>query len=244
MKNKILIWGLVCIAILATYTLAWFDPYIEVSPLEHDFGNVFIGNSSTTIVTISNWGGHPLVIFDISLGSGSSSDFSITSSLDLSVVLQPPNGDVNSIDVEIIYTPSSEGYHSDVLEISSNDPINSFVMVNLYGTGTAQGVSPEEQIANILAFFDESVIAGTLEGKGPGKSALKRLFVFRKSIETASKLIERGRIRAACGLLWIAYRQCDGERMPPDFIKGAATPELNTMILELIGSLGCNLFMD
>jgi hypothetical protein len=49
------------VAVLAF--MAWLsvavlaDPVIEVSPPEHNFGNVEVGNSATTIITISNVGG-------------------------------------------------------------------------------------------------------------------------------------------------------------------------------------------
>ena len=51
---------LMCLIGLSSHALA--DPFIEVVPMEHDFGDVDVGASSTTIITISNINGHELVI--------------------------------------------------------------------------------------------------------------------------------------------------------------------------------------
>ena len=238
MKNKIFV-GVLCLAaMLILPTLSFSHPEILVVPLMYDFGRIAIGTSSTTIITISNTGAHDLVISEITFGGADSPDIFITRMPQLPAVLPPPNGHVESIEVEIAYRPSSEGYSSASLRILSNDPDNSLVTVDLYGEGVNEQPHPVT-VEDILAFFDQSVIEGTLEGKGRGKAALARLFVFRKSIEIAGKFIERGRVRAACGLLWLAYRRSDGIRIPPDFIRGDATPELNTMIFELISTIGC-----
>ena len=50
-----------------------------VSPLEHEFGEVELGSSSSTVITITNVGFLTITLEDIDLQSGSSPDFSITS---------------------------------------------------------------------------------------------------------------------------------------------------------------------
>ncbi len=99
---------------------------------------------------------------------------------------------------------------------------------------------PLVTIEEFLALLGESVIEGTLEGKGFGKSALARLFVLRKIIMTAARLIYRGRIRAACQMLLDASRRCDGFPRPPDFVKGEAVSQLASMIQDMRNALGCN----
>jgi len=84
---------------------------------------------------------------------------------------------------------------------------------------------------DILAFFDESVEEGTLEGHG--------LDALRKMIKTATDQIESGRIRAACWLLMGAQKATDGEPQPPDSIEGEAAPELARRIEDMRRSLGC-----
>ena len=125
---------------LNTPTLAWPDPIIQVVPMEHDFRYVVIGTSSTTIITISNVGGHDLQIIDIGLMGGSSADFSITMAPSLPVLIPPPNGHPKSIDVEITYSPSAVGDSSAVLEIYSNDPVEAVVRVSLEGFGVEASI--------------------------------------------------------------------------------------------------------
>jgi hypothetical protein len=94
-------------------------------------------------------------------------------------------------------------------------------------------------IADILAFFDESVDDGTLYGDGPGRSAEGRKKALRNIIEAAGDLIADGYPETACRQLLDAYERCDGLFPPPDFVEGDAAETLAGMILDLIGKLGC-----
>ena len=96
---------------------------------------------------------------------------------------------------------------------------------------------PITTISAILTFFDNSVIAGTLTGKGPGNSANGRLNALRTMIVAAKELIDSGNIEEACGQLKAAYKKCDSDK--PDFVDGVAVPELSEMILDLMEELGC-----
>lgn len=98
---------------------------------------------------------------------------------------------------------------------------------------------PHVMIAETLEFFDASVEAGTLVGEGPGESAENRLIALRNMLEAASDLIEDGLIQEACQQLRDAYKKCDGQPKPPDFVTGEATEELAAMIQDVIDSLGC-----
>jgi len=233
MKIKILIGRLVFFMIMAISALAWAYGDIEVVPSTHDFGDVELGSSSTTIITVTNSGFLPLNL-DVSFQAGSSSEFSFISESPLVL----PSGE--SVDVQVTYTPSALGFSQAELAIDWTNGDTGQEVVNISGVGIDAGILPEEQITQILAFFDESVIADALEGRGHGKSALARLFVLRRMIERSGKLISRGRIRASCILLWGVYRRCDGMPQPPDFVQGEATAQLVSMIQNLRNTLGCN----
>ena len=127
---------------------------IEVNPLGYDFGDIEVGTSSTTIITISNFGDGVLYITDLAFQSGSSSDYEITLSPSLTAIIPPEQ----VADVEITYAPTAEGISSVILEIHSNDPEEPLVHVALSGTGIVVEVPPSEQVQIILDFFDESPI--------------------------------------------------------------------------------------
>jgi len=207
------------------------EPNIVVSPLSHDFGDVELGTSSTLVVTISNVGNSDLTVSGIALET----DFAITSAPAPAIVVEP----TETKDVEITYTPSALGYNSAVLKITSDDPDEPIVEVQLSAVGIEIPLPPSEQIASILTFFDTSVDGGTLLGDGPGNLAEKRLNALRNMLEAAGDLIEDDFFEEACRQLADAYRRMDGQPQPPDFVKGEAVPELAGMLEELMTTLGC-----
>lgn len=97
----------------------------------------------------------------------------------------------------------------------------------------------EPVINQILNFIDESVGLGTLTGYGPGNSGDNRLNALVNMLEEAQCLIEAGLFEEACDQLWDAYRKCDGNPKPPDFVAGGAADDLAGMILLLMDDLGC-----
>ena len=93
---------------------------------------------------------------------------------------------------------------------------------------------------DIIAFFDASVEAGTLWGKGDLPwIANKRLKVFRCMLVAAGTLIDEGYFGWGCLILERIYRRSDGYLRPPDFIVGDAREELVAMILQLKTDLEC-----
>jgi len=229
MKNMIFLF--INFLILLVFPLGvWANPYIEVVPLYHDFGDVQVGSTTTTIITVSNVDGHDLEIGSVELVG--SADFSITMAPDPTVSPGMETG------VEVTFAPSSTGYVSATLQIVSNDSSSPTVSVSLGGTGVASE-PPPASVADILAFFDASVANGTLAGSGPGKSADGRRRALRNMIEAAGDLIDDGAYEDACRQLLDVYKGCDGLARPPDFVSGSAAPDLAVMILDLIASLGC-----
>jgi hypothetical protein len=230
--NTVFAFAVIFVVTLSSSILA--DPIIEVMPMQHDFGDVELGSSVTTIITISNINGHDLVISGIDFQAGSSSDFAITMMPALPVVI----GSSSSEDIEVAFTPSAEGYASAGLGIFSNDPINSLVNVDLGGVGI--GTPSPMSIQDILDFFDASVAAGTLDGRGClPRLAEFRLSILRKMLVASGNLIDENRIGAACWLLNRAHLRSDGLPRPLDFVVGEARSELNHMILQLRSDMGC-----
>lgn len=139
------------------------EPDIHVSPDSYNFGDIKIGLSNTTIVSISNTGEAVLDISDITFSSGSSSDFSITQPILLPVTVL--SGE--SFDIEIIFSPSSIGYSEAVLEISSNDSDESLVEILLGGVGVANQspLADAGEDQTVYAWID-GIAEVTLDGSG------------------------------------------------------------------------------
>ena len=112
----------------------YFEQSIVVSPLSYNFGEVELGTSESTIITINNSGGVNLDIVDIRFKSGSCGDFAIPS-ITLPFYITPSG----SIGVEVNYTPSQLGSCSAILEIVSSDP--NYLLVEVQLTGRTQIVS-------------------------------------------------------------------------------------------------------
>ncbi len=118
------------------------------------------------------------------------------------------------------------------------DPVTG--LTRPYAIAVLAELTPEEEIDEILEFFDESVENETLEGVGPGRSSAdSRLNALRSMIEEAKDLIEAGLIADACEQLMAAYKKTDGDPIPPDFVTGDAAEELAELILHLMNNLGC-----
>jgi beta propeller repeat protein len=214
---------------------AFLTPEISVSPGSLYFGEVKKGEYRTQIVTITNEGGMGLTVSSIVLASGSSTTFSITQVPTLPKVIAPGA----SVDATITFAPTALGSFFGMLQVTSDDPDEGLVEVPLVGIGVYSEKPPEQQIQDILDFFDDSVDDGTLPGDGPGKSAENRRHALRNMIEAAGDLIGNGDIAGACQLLYDTYLKTDGDPQPPDFVKGSAAPELASEILTLMQTLNC-----
>lgn len=129
------------------------------------------------------------------------------------------------------------GYTSGTIPINSNDSLNGRVFVYLAGEGVCAENPPEQQIQEILAFFDTSITRGTLSGDGPGKSADNRINALRNTLEAAGDLIANGDMDGDYWRLYDAYLKKDGQSKPPDFVKGPAAAELARLIQGLMDSL-------
>ena len=94
-------------------------------------------------------------------------------------------------------------------------------------------------IEDILTFFDESVDEGILMGRGTGWIAKLRLCMMRQMLLIAGEFIENEQTNYACYMLRRAYKRCDGQYRPGDFVEGTATEDLAEMVYDFAASLGC-----
>ncbi len=212
------------------------QPDIDVAPPSVNFGNVELFSSQSAIVTIQNVvPDADLTVSDIALSSGGTGDFTLTTVPATPLVISPNS----SADVDVTFTPTTEGATADSLDITSDDPDESLVSVALSGTGIVTEVPPEEQIANVLEFIDTAVSDGTLAGSGNGNSSENRLNALINMIEAAGDLIEQGQIVEACDQLASAFKKTDGLPKPSDFVEGESASELATRIQDLRTELGC-----
>ena len=208
---------------------------LEVLPKEHDFGDVELGTTITTIVTMTNINSSDITVDRIEFQAGSSGDFSLLSCPATPFDIVP----AETAEVEVAFTPSAEGYVSAMLEIESTDSLNPTQEVFFGGAGVAVQ-PPPVSIQAIIEFFDESVAAETLDGTGPSdKSKKAHRKVFRFLLLSAATLIEGDNIELACHVLERAYIRSDGMTRPPDFVTGEACIELNVMIGQLMADMGC-----
>ena len=212
-------------------------PEIVVYPesQEHDFGDVEIGVTETYVVQILNIGDADLTVSELALDPAGSTDFSIASAPEVPFTVSP--SETITVDIEIAYTPASQGYASTILTIGSDDEDEPIVEVAFGGVGIVVEIPPEQQIQDILNFIDESVANGTLIPYGPGNHPERRLCALKSMIRSAGSLIEAGYPEWAACILKAVDKKTDGERRPPDFVVGEATAALNQMVNDLIDDL-------
>lgn len=224
----------------ARLSLGWPDvppqtsPEIYVQPAQGfwDFGDVEVGQNTTVMVQIYNYGTAPLTVSSVTLTGDA--DFTIAG-LAAPLVIEPSTS--AGVDFEVTFTPTELGYKAASVIIESNDEDEGTVEVSLYGMGISAEVPPLVQIQNILAYFDASVADGTLLGYGPGNSPKNRLKALRNMIEAADDLILAEAYDLAIIQLEDIAKKTDGLAKPQDFVVGEAVPMLNAMINNLIADL-------
>jgi len=110
------------------------DTEIKVEPSLIDFGGVAVGTDATPYsVKITNIGYGKLAINDISLSSGSSSDFSLSG---LPQSFPQYLNSSESLSFSVGFKPSDIGNKSGTIEIKSSDKDNPLVSIKLMGSGS------------------------------------------------------------------------------------------------------------
>lgn len=106
------------------------EPNIAVSPLDLNFGVVFVGDSSALTTQIDNTGTADLTVSGVATSGGTSAEFSISAPATPFTVAAG-----GSQTVTVTYAPVDPGTDSGALEITSDDPDEPTVSVTLSGTG-------------------------------------------------------------------------------------------------------------
>lgn len=221
-----------------------------------DFGDVVLAESSSVDITFTNSDINPITLsFGFKEGN-------CGFSFDIERIVVPS---AQTETITITFTPSAPGICSDILDVSTYDETDrGQIKINLgevYLIGN--GIEAQEDditVGDILAFFDQCVADGTLEGNVPSKSAKKkladktpkgngsdklaenRLNALRNMIETAGNLINSGKTDEACGQLKAAYKKMDDlntKGSSTDFVTGVAVSDLSTMVQALMDGLEC-----
>ena len=102
--------------------------------------------------------------------------------------------------------------------------------------------TPEEQIDNIIGFFEDAVGGGTLAGSSDiPVIGYFQLILMERLLDRARDRIDQGRTALACFNLSRALLRSDGLVRPlRDYVTGPAAEELANQIQDLRTSLGCN----
>ena len=93
---------------------------LEVLPTDHDFGDVEVGTTASTIVSMTNINGSDVQVFGLGFQAGGSADFSVVNAPPVPFIVIPGE----TVEVEVAFAPSAAGYVSAVLQIESTDSLN------------------------------------------------------------------------------------------------------------------------
>lgn len=212
-----------------------YSPEIVVQPesLYWDFGDVEVGQSTTYVVQIYNYGTADLNVTSVTMTGDAA--FTLTSGPAAPLVIAADTS--IGVDFEVTFTPTAGDTASAVVQIASDDEDEAVVEVALVGVGIITQLPLIQQIQDILEYFDASVGSGTLQGYGPGNSPKNRLKALRNMIEAAGDLINAGAYEQATDQLQAISKKIDGASKPQDFVTGEAVAELNAKIEALIADL-------
>lgn len=148
--------GLTCCAVLSfSPGVVEAQPRIDVTPSSLEFGQVFLGESSSVTVEVANAGSDPLDVTGVDFGPATSGDFSKPA---LSLPITVPGG--GRLVTEVMYTPSGRGSDSGSLVIESSDAERSVVTVPLSGRGDPAPI-PEIQVTPEAVDFGGRPVGST-----------------------------------------------------------------------------------
>jgi hypothetical protein len=209
-------------------------PDITVEPQSVDFGQLDVGDSAITQnITIGNVGTAKLVIQSLTWAGGSSADFTVAVMPQLPLTIEPDT----SVEIMVVYTPTIAGNAAGTLAIQSNDLETPMVNLTVTGKAIAPVPTPYEQIIAMIAFYDESVQNGTIQGVGRGNCAKNNVKMIKEALKITKTLIRCQYKHFAIAALKELDKFTDGKSKPSDLITGSAVAELNTRIDTLLQSL-------
>jgi len=123
--------------------VAQLVPAIAVSPLSLDFGTVTIGSSTSRTTAIQNTGTGPLRVTGVSLGSGTSAEFSSATATPFSVAAG------QSVNLTVTFRPNDASTDTGTVLIASDDPANPSVSVSVSGAGAPPTVGVDIDIVEL-----------------------------------------------------------------------------------------------
>lgn len=113
-------------------------PDIIASPSTIDFGEVPVGNSLQLKTTIRNIGNVNLIVSGISIAGADSLHFNFPGGIQLPFTIRP---DIDSVEVSVIFAPTSAGLKNAVLRFENNTPDKNPYDVPLSGTGIVPDIA-------------------------------------------------------------------------------------------------------
>ncbi|UCD09647.1 MAG: DUF11 domain-containing protein [Dehalococcoidales bacterium] len=134
-------------------------PDIHVKPESIDFGDVYVGSTSSSgIVTVSNQGNYDLNITNVSIDND---QFKIIANNLAGHILTPGSSETMSLR----FSPAAYGTQTGKMTITSNDPDENLVTVTLAGTGASRGGGGAEQPVFTVDFLGE-ITTGLVSSDG------------------------------------------------------------------------------
>lgn len=136
-------------------------PVIDVSPLDYDFGTLYIGCEGEQPITVSNVGNADLVVSDFEFTTASEDlDFDLDEAVNGPLPWTLAPGD--AADVTVTYSPFDEYPDEAYLFVDSNDPYTPQVIAQqagdgaLYGSNTDIYEQPLQGLTDIIFAVDRS----------------------------------------------------------------------------------------
>jgi len=113
------------------------NPVIGVIPVDHDFGNVPVGDRVATRIIITNFDGCHLHVSNIRFGAPTDPCFRFRA-LPSFPLLVPSE---TSTEIEVEFCPTCGSCASGFVEIASDDPLLPLLRVALHGAGTGSSTT-------------------------------------------------------------------------------------------------------
>lgn len=210
----------------------------ETVVIDGPFGDVPLGSIGVSAIKVNAPADSARTLISMAFSNDSAGQFSVNTTLPLSgLTLAPGTAAV----IEVSFEPTVAGSTSATLVIntlttSGWTSVPGEIRLDLTGSGLApegDEVTATETAAveDLLTLFDLSVANETLQGKGRGKSAHRRIETVRKMIKSVEKSLKRKKLRRAHwqtygALIQVRYR-----------VKGSAKAELEDGLKRLFADL-------
>lgn len=181
----------------------------ETVGIDGPFGDVPLGSVGVSAIKVNAPADSSRTLLSMAFTNDAAGQFSVNSTLPLSGLNLAPGTETV---IEVSFEPTVAGSTSATLVITTLTTsgwtnVPGEIHLNLTGSGLAPEVdeaaaTETAAVEDLLTFFDLSVANETLQGKGKGKSAHRRIVAVRDRIKSVEKSLERKKPRRA---RWQAY---------------------------------------